>query len=76
MVHLRGAAGGHSRELAAVRFRGVEVARFPGARVVGSHGAVALAQPPVVVDDSPAKGARLTDAMNLAHETPALADDR
>jgi hypothetical protein len=59
-----------------VHFLAVEVARFRGARVVRSHGAAALAQPPVVADDSPSKGARLPDEMNLAHETPALADDR
>jgi hypothetical protein len=59
-----------------VHFRAVEVARFRGAQVVHSHGAVALALPPVVADDSPAMGARLPDEMNLAHETPALADDR
>ena len=84
MVHSRGAAEGHSREVAVARFRGaaeehfraVEVARFRDARVVRSHGAGALVQPPVVADDSPAKGARLPDEMNLAHETPALADDR
>ena len=59
-----------------VHFRAVEVERFRGARVVRSHGAVALARPPVVADDSPAKRARLPDEMNLAHETPALTDDR
>jgi hypothetical protein len=75
VVHFRGAVEGHSRA-AEVHFRAVEVARFRGARVVRSHGAVALAQPPVGADDSPAKGGRLPDEMNLAHETPALADDR
>jgi hypothetical protein len=75
VVHFRGAAEEHFRAVE-VHFRAVEVARFRGARVVRSHGAVAWAQPPVVADDSPAKGARLPDEMNLAHETPALADDR
>ena len=75
MVHSRGAAVVHSRGAAEERFRAVKVARFPGARV-RSHGAAALAQPPVVADDSPVKGVRLPDEMNLAHETPALADDR
>ena len=81
-MHFRGAAEGHSRAVEVhfravevARFRGARVARFRGAWVVRSLGAVALAQPPVVADDSPAKGARLPDAMNLAHETPALADD-
>ena len=75
MVHFRAAAEEHFRA-EEVHFRAVEVARFRGARVVRSHGAVALAQPPVVADDSPAKGACLPDERNLAHETPALADDR
>ena len=65
----------HSRGAAEERFRAVKVARFPGARV-RSHGAAALAQPPVVADDSPVRGVGLPDEMNLAHETPALADDR
>ena len=83
MVHFRGAAEGHSRDAAEVNFRAVEVhfravevAHFRGARVVRSHGAVVLAQPPVVADDSPSKGARWPGEMNLGHETPALADDR
>jgi hypothetical protein len=84
VVHFRGAAEGHSREVAAVRFRGAaeehfragEVARLPGARVLRSHGAVALEQSPVVANDYPAKGVRLPDEMNLADETPAPADDR
>ena len=76
MVHFRGAAEGHSGELAAVRFRGAAEERFPAVEAVRCHGAVALAQPPVVADDSPAKRARLPDEMKLAHETPALADDR
>ena len=82
-MHFRGAAEGHSRAaeghfraVEVARFRGARVARFRGARVVHSHGAVALAQPPFVADDSPAKGACLPDEMNLAHETPAWADDR
>ena len=75
MVHFRAAAEEHFRAVE-VHFRAAEVARFRGARVVRSHGAVALAQPPVVADDSPAKGARLPDEMNLAHQTPVLADDR
>ena len=82
-MHFRGAAEGHSRAVEVhfravevARFRGARVARFRGAWVVRSLGAVALAQPPVVADDSPAKGARLPDEMNSAHETPALADDR
>ncbi len=74
MVHFR-AVEEHFHAVE-VHSRAAEVARFRGARVVRSHGAVALAQAPVVVDDSPAKGARLPDEMNLAHETPALADDR
>jgi hypothetical protein len=75
VVHFRAAAEEQFRAVE-VHFRAAAVARVRGARVVRSHGAVALAQPPVVVDDSPAKGARLPDEMNLAHETPALADDR
>jgi hypothetical protein len=76
VVHFRGAAEEHSRDAAEEHFRAVEVARFRGARGVRSHGAVALVQPPFVADDSPAKGARLPDEMNLAHQTPVLADDR
>ena len=73
--HSHDAAEEHSRAVEG-HFRAVEAARFRGARVVRSHGAVAAAQPPVVAVDSPAKGARLPVEMNLAHETLALADDR
>ena len=75
-VHFRAVEVARFRGARVARFRGAWVVRFRGAWVVRSLGAVALAQPPVVADDSPAKGARLPDEMNSAHETPALADDR